>query len=129
MSKHTPGPWKTEGRYRVSLGEVTLSMDGEHNDRAYRRELVLEPAMKEGGPWHCDKNGGDTLAANAARIVACVNACEGIEDPAVIPDLIDAARGAMQLILETSRGETCGRLIFWRLDELLARVETTNKRG
>lgn len=30
--------------------------------------------------------------AIAARIVACVNACEGIEDPSVIPEVLELLR-------------------------------------
>jgi hypothetical protein len=33
--------------------------------------------------------------ANAARIVACVNACEGIADPGAVPDLLAALRELM----------------------------------
>jgi len=33
---------------------------------------------------------GPTRYENGARIVACVNACEGIEDPSVVPDLVKA---------------------------------------
>lgn len=36
--------------------------------------------------------------ANALRIIACWNACEGIADPGVVPELIAALREALPLI-------------------------------
>ena len=62
MSQHTPTPWETSAA--VSAGGVDWDV--------------------------CEANAGDMLAdlqgcpnaeANAKRIVACVNACEGIVDP------------------------------------------------
>lgn len=34
-----------------------------------------------------------SIEPNAARIVACVNACEGIEDPSVVPELLEVLKG------------------------------------
>lgn len=36
--------------------------------------------------------------ANAARIVACVNACEGIADPGAVPDLLEALKSALDIM-------------------------------
>jgi hypothetical protein len=36
--------------------------------------------------------------ANAARIVACVNACEGIADPGAVPDLLAALKSALDIM-------------------------------
>jgi hypothetical protein len=41
----------------------------------------------------------DEVQANAARIVACVNACKGIEDPEkVIPELVVALKDLVEQI-------------------------------
>ena len=60
MSKHTPGPWEFSG----STGGVFS-----------QRKLV---ASVYGDDPDCKPD--DRLKANARRIVACVNACEGIDD-------------------------------------------------
>lgn len=79
MSKpnHTPGPWKHEPEIEARYD----SMTGEKRER--RSE------------WVTSAQGHVALASsicdapvNAQRIVACVNACEGIADPSIIPELI-----------------------------------------
>lgn len=62
---HTPAPWHT--------------LPSPHTD---------EPALYCGEPDLClavfceTDPDGEESKANAARVVACVNACEGIDDPA-----------------------------------------------
>jgi len=72
--KHTKGPWKTDRDCLNSIlivdpngGEVCSTYNPDGSD--------LGPADRE----------------NAERIVECVNACEGIENPAVIKELIELA--------------------------------------
>lgn len=68
--KHTPGPWIAESR-GVSDGALVVK-DAEFNEIC----VVRERAQRSYGPQdYIDQ-------ANAARIVACVNACEGMADPA-----------------------------------------------
>ena len=69
--KHTPGPW------RVSGGRWDRRLTHGNNPPLPIRI--------------CDES--KAAAANAARIVECVNACDGIEDPAA---LVDAARRALK---------------------------------
>jgi len=40
----------------------------------------------------------DEALANAARIVACVNACAGINDPAAICELIEVAQDSLSFV-------------------------------
>ena len=61
-AKHTPGPWEADSDGHIYHAPTDEDADP-HVARANRAR-----------PEH---------AANAARIVACVNACEGIDDPAV----------------------------------------------
>ena len=42
-------------------------------------------------PIHVEVDGGDEAKANAHRIVACVNACEGI-NPEAVPELLEALK-------------------------------------
>jgi hypothetical protein len=55
-------------------------------------------------------------AGDARRIVACVNACEGIADPGAVPDLIAALAAAVQY-LEKHRPKGNIRDIFSELNE------------
>lgn len=85
---HTPEPWYAQdvfgdqvhdGSMAVCAGrdEVgnpnpiagVFGVDGDHRE--------LSPKTKQ------------EATANANRIVACVNACEGIKDPSVIPQLLE----------------------------------------
>lgn len=59
--KHTPEPWFVEFENHV-----------------YTADLQVFVALT----WGSSKLDEPTIRANAHRIVACVNACEGIEDPA-----------------------------------------------
>jgi hypothetical protein len=69
MSKHTPGPWRAD-----EFVGCIFDPDG-------------KPIMT-GGIGHRE------AWANAARIVACVNALEGIDDPAAARVLLDEPRMA-----------------------------------
>lgn len=79
-SKHTPGPWETS----VGAGNWWS---------------ICAPG---GGDMIADLSdsgfGCDVDAANANRIVQCVNACEGIDDPAA------ALAAARRLIDQCSKG-------------------------
>ena len=69
-SKHTPGPW--EGI------EGTPIITKQWNGRSISLANVQRPA------WHEDHNkASEEAGANAARIVACVNGCDGINPEAV----------------------------------------------
>lgn len=68
-SKHTPGPWYVSGQ--------TILQDSERYSQIATL-LRMTFKAKPNGEYHpCEE-----MEANAARIVACVNACEGIDDPA-----------------------------------------------
>ena len=79
-AQHTPEPWETnQNPVSISLydGDRFEVFTVERNkDRKYGEVLGL---------FYC--------AANAERIVACVNACAGIEDPEkTIPEAMEALR-------------------------------------
>lgn len=69
-SKHTPGPWDgdTDGEKLFVVG----------------KDYEI-----------CTMSGN--AEANAARIVECVNACEGIENPAALKHFIETARKTTEL--------------------------------
>ena len=66
MSDHTPAPWSTD----------TSLTTGEPIIRAVEAPDLCLAVFCETDP------DGEESKANAARVVACVNACEGIDDPA-----------------------------------------------
>ncbi len=79
MSKHTPEPWSLDEFYMEYAGGSSV------------------PIIS---PWIQDYFGrGDRrheeAAANMARIVACVNACAGI-NPEAVPELIRAVDAFLQ---------------------------------
>lgn len=86
MSKHTPGPWKAFGPAPNVDPDMTTTYD----------YALLCP------PYDAYSNiigemigrSSDTIfhdaEANANRIVKCVNALDGIENPVAIKDLIEA---------------------------------------
>jgi hypothetical protein len=112
-AKHTAGPWVAE----------KLDEDSASNER----------------PWIHGANGGAVVAlscgykqeealVNAARIVACVNACEGIADPSVVPELVAALREVNAELSEyasiTINGDADTRLkgIVERAEAILAKA-------
>ena len=76
MSEHTKGPWKvyktTNGLHVLGIGDSEAGgiVDG------------------DGGLWRSDPE----RAANAHRIVDCVNALEGIANPSAIGEVVEALR-------------------------------------
>lgn len=108
--KHTPGPWDYDASGKIGVG----FRDG--------GILLAEARRQEDVPWEPKGNGGATAVANAARIVACVNACEGIADPGVVPELL-------RFVKETLAGhsfEEPGKPVEWSpsyMERLIARAE------
>lgn len=85
--KQTPGPWEVCTWMR-DCKRITDTKYGEH-----RTDIGVVYTQKESGD------------ANADRIVACVNACEGIENPvATIPALVKALRVAEVALMPTEDG-------------------------
>ena len=70
MTKHTPGPWTV--RTRREHGSYCYEGGGAH-------ATIASPST---GVFVAEAKCGPKMAeANAARIVACVNALDGIDDP------------------------------------------------
>lgn len=75
---HTPGPWET-----------SVNSNGD-----------FDVCGGHGGDIIADLSGCDNQQANSLRIIACVNACEGISTEALfkgtIQDLVEACRNIDQ---------------------------------
>lgn len=75
-TKHTPEPWCVHN---------TVTIHGPNgNDYGILAEANI---------YRTESDGAETGQANAARIVACVNACAGMEDPA---EALRLARAALK---------------------------------
>jgi hypothetical protein len=91
-AKHTPWPWSvvmTDDRYghasvRGACGRTVARVRGSQIDRN-------APLPRE--PYYLT----DEDIANAERIVACVNGCEGI-NPAAVRDMYEALRVVVRCI-------------------------------
>lgn len=92
-TQHTPEPWDfhmaVNAEYpRVIVyavdGGCTIAVIG---DKELDPDCLLE-----------------TDAADAMRIVGCVNACKGIKDPSVVPELLAALINADKLITQLMPG-------------------------
>jgi len=89
MSKHTPGPWK----YVAAHGEFEMYKQAEivgadEEGIAYPFPLNLSPPGRR--------------EANAERIVQCVNALEGVENPA---EALRKALFALYRVAQSDLGE------------------------
>jgi hypothetical protein len=90
MSKHTKGPWRIG---RTVMGEPAITSDhkpdGAHGACMVRVNYI--GSRKRG-----DR---DEAEYNAERIVACVNACEGIPNPqdlrSILSVALELAEGSM----------------------------------
>jgi hypothetical protein len=80
--RHTPTPWVME--------------DG-HLCRVYSDDSTGSQ-VADCGPFRSVQRSVEECHANALRIAACVNACEGIEDPADLRRQRDAMERALREI-------------------------------
>lgn len=106
MSEHTKGPWlvqvSQEWPFDLSVragGKVII----EDNRIAYgSSQKTIEDVRAASGFDHDKRE--DVIAAvaeqeaNFARLCDCVNACEGLDDPSAITDLIVSARALARCI-------------------------------
>ena len=79
--KHTPGPWRIDGRSGYEALEI------------HAKNRRIAKSLYHGGSEDSETD------ANARRIVACVNGCEGI-NPDAVADLLVACKKAAPWIHE-----------------------------
>jgi len=126
-AKHTPEPWDVvpanehHGFYITSDFGNTICDLYTMSDPG-----VLSPDY--GKPSKPVSFMHEMAGPNAARIVACVNACEGIADPSVVPELVAVLREVNAELFEyasiTINGEADTRLkgMVERADAILAKA-------
>lgn len=102
---HTKEPW-TISRYR-GADVITKHVGSYPNDR--------ETTIAETKP---DMGNDHIRFVNAARIVECVNACAGIENPAAIPELLKAVE---DMLACKTRNQMVQGAIF--VEEALAKLK------
>jgi len=92
--QHTPEPWENAGRTIYTVGGNCIA------------SVWCERDMEDGLMTIETTIDDDEAAANSARIVACVNACTGIDDPAALRAQGDGnSLGPFQMIYECRK---CG---------------------
>ena len=96
-TKHTPGPWR--------IGDAGHTVFGPPNG---------EPAPKI--------IAGGLTRANARRIVACVNACEGI-NPEAVPDLLQACKAALAYMIDDKASDVSGERALSAIRAAIAKAE------
>lgn len=94
MSKHTPEPWVTKKGDWSTKGTLITTAKRKKNNTVPIAEIDTEGFADNFG---CEQE------ANARRIVACVNACADMEDPAAF-----IAGIRKELSLSTHKLLTCG---------------------
>ena len=80
-TEHTPGPWRA---WQYSAANVFWYVDELDNEDGFGNLAVCYQGNQE---------------ANAARIVECVNACEGL-NPTAIKDVVAALRRAEKVLID-----------------------------
>lgn len=103
MSKHTPGPWGLgirAARYLVPEPEATSLKAHGLNAEFLAVSIGTKTAQVALVPLD------ESNEANAKRIVECVNACEGIENPNVLPELLRALKQTRDALIRYAGPET-----------------------
>lgn len=100
-SKHTPGPWE----FLQSTGKLA--------PLPYKIHVAFgtHPPKKRTTIALCGSSNTLVAKANAARIVACVNACEGISDPSVVPEMLKALKEVASSNADNGYGDVLSRLL------------------
>lgn len=97
MSKHSPEPWHTNGTTSDEPDSFAI-----YNDDSEFVATLMYPFAED-----AEMPSDETREANAERIVACVNACKGI-NPACVPELVEFVKF---VAMQPNTGEQIGRLI------------------
>lgn len=119
MSKHTPEPWEL---LDAEDDKEYLRIRGAVLGGRYKIANVLWPNYSESAR---EREAAETLA-NAARIIDCVNACAGMEDPAAeIAEL--KALSVTNILLDVTPGDGSGLEVYAKstadVSELLYKMD------
>ena len=98
-TKHTEGPWRFCETWGLILAKDKIEIAACHAGRGWDAK------------------------ANAARIIECVNACEGIADPSIIPELVDALYTALACVEECDTVNKPTKKMAPHYRKLLSRIE------
>lgn len=90
MIGHTPGPW-------VVVSDLPDYGVATENQPDFHPDPVITLNRKYRAPWR--KNLGCSQA-DAERIVACVNACDGLANPGAIPEVMAALKSTLKWLVD-----------------------------
>jgi hypothetical protein len=117
--KHTSEPWVACGAGECRCGMIWSEPADMQIVTCYggiEREYVIAAVHREWGDSASAVYGSVTdeaRSANATRIVSCVNACQGIADPSVIPELVHFLSRISDILSEQDFEEA--RSLLYRL--------------
>ena len=102
MTAHTPTPWHVDdyachNDYKLRLCEPM------RNGFPLATIAQFQFKWKDAGQYDRQISYREA-EANAQRAAACVNACEGIADPSVIPELLAALKSCVTKLTNCARG-------------------------
>lgn len=98
-TKHTPEPWEAL-RLQCAWGIQSTSESADPDERVCHLPYHFEYRGEPCGSITSQNKTNAEIEANARRIVACVNACEGIADPEkAIPALVEACHEALCVMM------------------------------
>lgn len=106
--KHTPEPWEANEHESIS---------GDNYITIKRGSWDIAHSKYSANDWEVER-------ANAARIVACINALEGWADPSAAGELLEATKNlAMLAVLKYGNLDPEANEIFTQYRAVLARIE------
>ncbi|MGL5309413.1 MAG: hypothetical protein ACRDAL_02295 [Plesiomonas shigelloides] len=96
MSNHNPAPWRFGYMYNSIVCDTEIpEIRGANDVESYGGYMICESVAKR----------------NAARIIACVNACEGISNEDLVEENVCVVRKDLYLEMIRHRGELLNLLM------------------
>ena len=116
--KHTQEPW-TIDQYGHIFGPYVPMSDAEKKEAGMPSGIDVKRQ-----PHIASVQGKDSKAGDGNRIVDCVNSCAGIENPAAIPDVVEALK---ELLYTAENADETGYVTdhgFIDMDALFLKART-----
>jgi hypothetical protein len=112
MPEHSPEPWRQDGSILGDAHQLTTFIVSSGDDPTIFVSSYC-PTAEEVAQYD----------ANVARIVACVNACRGL-NPEVVPELV----GMLEQLLENAEGSVdTGHEGGWKSDQFKQSIESAKE--
>ena len=118
MAEHTKGPWKLiDEPERFSPGLIVADSVG----KGWHYGTIVHATQRDPHPIHGGGITHEESRANAERIVECVNALEGIKDPAALLTLVRHAASVLDHLV-ACESEAGGVGMFCQVKDIQERA-------